>query len=470
MRCRTSVTCLLFLTVALLTVTCRAASAADAKPNLIYILLDDAGYGDLSCYGQKHFKTPNIDRLAAEGLRFTDHYSGSTVCAPTRCTLITGLHTGHCVVRGNREVKPEGQAPMPADTVTLPRLLAKAGYATGMFGKWGLGAPGSTSDPMEHFSRFYGYNCQREAHTYYPDHLWSDRTKVELDGKTYSHDLIVNAAFEFIRDSHLSQQPFFCYLPVTIPHAAMHVPEEDAAQFRKQFTQFEDKTGKYRGPLVKNPAAAFAGMMTRLDRNVGQLLELLVELDIDDNTLVMLSSDNGPHQEGGHMPDFFDSNGPFRGHKRDLYEGGIRAPLIARWPGRIAAGRTTDLISAHWDTLPTFCELAGADAPRKTDGLSLVPTLLGRGEQQQHEVLYWEFTERGSSQAVRMGRWKGVRTNLKKNPDAPLELYDLETDIGETTNIAGTNPDVMRKLNAALKAEHVESATFPLFGAMSSNP
>lgn len=436
--------------------------AADAPPNLIYILLDDAGYGDLSCYGQKKFTTPNIDRMAAEGMRFTDHYAGSTVCAPTRCALMTGQHTGHCVVRGNREVQPEGQAPMPADTVTLPRLLARAGYATGMFGKWGLGAPGSTSDPMEHFSRFYGYNCQRQAHTYYPGHLWSDRTRIPLDGRTYSHDLIVRAAFEFIR-SRAQKQPFFCYLPVTIPHAAMHVPEEDAAPFRDQFSQFEDRIGRYRGPEVRNPAAAFAGMMTRLDRHVGELLALLDELGIEENTLVMLTSDNGPHKEGGHLPDFFDSNGPFRGHKRDLYEGGIRVPLIARWPGKIQAGTMTDLISAHWDTLPTFCELAGVETPDGRDGVSLVPTLLGTGRQLQHDFLYWEFTERGSSQAVRMGKWKGVRTQLKKNPQAPLELYDLAADPAETTNLAASHPDVVHMLQDAMNSAHVESATFPLF-------
>ena len=290
------------------------------QPNVIYILLDDAGYGDLSCYGQKKFATPNIDRLATEGIRFTDHYSGSTVCAPTRCSLMTGLHTGHCFVRGNREVKPEGQSPMPADIVTIPRLLHQAGYTTGMFGKWGLGAPGSTSDPMQHFDSFYGYNCQREAHNFYPDHLWKNDQRVELDGNTYSHDLIIQNAFDFIRTN--KKGPFFCYMSVTIPHAAMQVPEDSMAEFRKKFAQFEGTIGKYAGPDVNNPVAGFAGMMTRLDQQVGQLLALLKELDIDDNTLVMLSSDNGPHKEGGHQPDFFDSNGPLRGYKRDLYEGG----------------------------------------------------------------------------------------------------------------------------------------------------
>lgn len=433
-----------------------------SQPNIIYILLDDAGYGDLGCYGQSKFETPNIDRLASEGLRFTDHYSGSTVCAPTRCSLMTGLHTGHCFVRGNREIKPEGQSPMPADVVTIPRLLHQAGYTTGMFGKWGLGAPGSTSDPMRHFDSFYGYNCQREAHNFYPDHLWNGEQRVELDGKTYAHDLIVDHALDFVRAN--KQGPFFCYMSVTIPHAAMQVPEDSMTEFRKKFSQFEDKIGKYAGTEVTNPIAGFAGMMTRLDRQVGALLSLLKELGIDENTLVMLSSDNGPHKEGGHDPDFFDSNGPLRGYKRDLYEGGIRAPLIARWPGKIASGTTSGLISAHWDMLPTFCELAGAELPNELDGISIVPTLVGlSSEQQAHDALYWEFTERGRSQAVRVGKWKAVRVNLKKNPNAPIELYDLSKDIGEAKNVAADYPEVVARLADVMHREHAESAEFPLF-------
>ena len=345
----------------LLTGAVFSATASAAKPNIVYILLDDAGYGDLSCYGQKLFGTPHIDRLATEGMRFTQHYSGSTVCAPTRCCLMTGVHTGHSFVRGNREVQPEGQAPLPAEIVTIPRLLQEAGYVTGAFGKWGLGAPGSPSDPAEHFDLFFGYNCQREAHTYYPGHLWRNREKVPLDGGTYSATIIMDQALEFVRANR--EQPFFLFLPVTIPHAAMHAPEHYVAPFRKKFPQFEDKIGTYRGPEVKNPIAAFAGMMTLMDEGIGDLMALLRELKLDEKTLVLLSSDNGPHQEGGHEPDFFDSNGPLRGHKRDLYEGGVRAPLIARWPGHIEAGSTSDLISAHWDMLPTFCELAGADTP-----------------------------------------------------------------------------------------------------------
>lgn len=428
---------------------------AESKPNLIYILLDDAGYGDLSCYGQTKFSTPNIDRLAVEGLKFTQHYSGSTVCAPTRCVLMTGLHTGHAYVRGNREVKPEGQAPMPAEIVTLPRLLKKAGYATGAFGKWGLGAPGSVSDPAEHFDLFYGYNCQREAHTYYPDHLWKNHEKIPLDGKTYAHDPIMAEALDFVR-AHKSD-PFFAYLPVTIPHAAMHVPDEYSKPFREKWPQFEDRIGKYSGPPVKNPVAAFAGMMTKLDDGVGQLLDLLVELEIDDNTLVMLTSDNGPHKEGGHDPVFFDSNGPLRGFKRDLYEGGIRVPLLARWPGKIEPGRISDLISAHWDVLPTFCELAGAPIPDGLDGISMVPTLLGRGEQPEHDYLYWEFYEGGGKRAARFGNWKAVQLGLSKNPDAPIEIYDLASDPGEETNLASGKADLVEQAKAIFAEAHEDS-------------
>lgn len=440
----------------LIQVSSRAVAAETAKPNIIYILLDDAGYGDLSCYGQKKFATPNIDRLASEGMMFTDHYSGSTVCAPTRCSLMTGLHTGHTYVRGNREVQPEGQAAMPADIVTIPRLLKKAGYTTGAFGKWGLGAPGSPSDPAEHFDLFYGYNCQRQAHTYYPDHLWKNNDRIELDGKTYSATLIGEQAMGFIRDN--KDGPFFAFLPVTIPHAAMHAPESYVAPFRKKFPGFEDKIGKYRGPEVKNPIAAFAGMMTLLDEQVGQILDLLDELDIADNTLVMLTSDNGPHKEGGHDPDFFDSNGPLKGYKRDLYEGGVRAPLLARWPGSIKPGTTSDHVSAHWDMLPTFCELAGVNLPPDVDGLSMVNALRGKPkQQQQHEYLYWEFYERGGKRAVRFGPWKAIQQDINKNKDAPVELYNLTDDIGEENDIADKHPDLVDRAKRYFRDAHTPS-------------
>lgn len=439
------------------------AMAEDVRPNIIYILLDDAGYGDLSCYGQQKFRTPNIDRLASEGMRFTDHYAGCTVCAPTRCSLMTGLHTGHTFVRGNKEVQPEGQFPIPADTVTIPRLLRNAGYVTGMFGKWGLGSPGSHADPMEHFDRFYGYNCQRQAHNYYPDYLWSDREKVELDGATYSSDLIMEEANQFVRTNSRDHKPFFCYMSVTVPHAAMHVPEESAAPFRKKFSQFEDKIGRYKGPPVRNPAAGFAGMMTRLDGQIGKLMQLLEELGIDNQTIVLLSSDNGPHQEGGHMPDFFDSNGPLRGIKRDLYEGGIRVPLIARWPGKIKAATTSDLPSAHWDMLPTFCELAGMKTPANVDGVSIVPTLTGSAEvQPKRDFLYWEFPPR-QTQAVRMGDWKAVRFLKRTKTQEPrIELYDLSTDLGEQHDVAAKHPDIVRRMAEIMRHSHEPSDLFPL--------
>lgn len=434
-----------------LIVTSFACAAEDGpRPNIIYILLDDAGYGDLSCYGQQEFETPNIDRMAKQGMRFTQHYSGSTVCAPTRCCLMTGVHTGHSLVRGNREVKPEGQAEMPSETVTLPRLLSKAGYATGCFGKWGLGYPGSASDPAKHFDTFFGYNCQREAHTYYPQHLWHNDKKLPQDGKTHSSPVIHNASLEFMR-AH-KDKPFFIFLSVTIPHAAMHAPESYVAPFRKKFPQFADKIGKYKGPEVKNPIAAFAGMMTLMDEQVGEVLSTLKELGIEDNTLVMLSSDNGPHLEGGHDPHFFNSNGPLKGHKRDLYEGGIRVPLIARWPGKIAAGKESDLISAHWDMLPTFCELAGASSRDESDGISLINELMGKSEEQEkHDFLYWEFYAQGGKRAVRFGDWKAVQLNVNKNFDGPIQLYHLPTDLGEENNVAADNEEQVARARAYMK-------------------
>lgn len=441
---------------AVLTVLLFPGLASAAGPNIVYILLDDAGYGDVSCYGQKKFTTPNIDMLAEQGMRFTQHYSGSTVCAPTRCSLMTGLHTGHTYVRGNREVKPEGQAAMPADIVTIPRLLKKAGYVSGAFGKWGLGAPSSPSDPAEHFDLFYGYNCQRQAHLYYPTHLWRNKERIPLDRKTYTATLIMDEALQFVRDNR--QNPFFLFLPVTIPHAAMQAPEEAMAPWRKKFSQFETKTGKYAGSEVKNPIAAFAAMMTIADDGIGQLMTLLKELNIDDNTIVLFSSDNGPHKEGGHDPEFFDSNGPLKGHKRDLYEGGIRAPLIARWPGKIKAGSTSDLISAHWDMLPTFCELAGTDVPAGIDGLSMVAELTGHGTLKKHEFLYWEFYERGGKRAVRFDQWKAVQLNLKKTDQTEgIELYDLSQDIGEENDVAASYPDIIRRAQQYFAAAHTPS-------------
>ena len=439
------------------------AATAGRKPNIVYVIADDLGYGDLGCYGQKHFATPHIDRLAAEGLRFTDHYAGSTVCAPSRCVLMTGLHTGHSYVRGNREQKPIGQEPIPAGTVTLAERLKAAGYATGAFGKWGLGPPGSPGDPIRQgFDEFYGYNCQRNAHRYYPDYLFHNDQKVPLDGKTYSHALILERALGFIRRN--KGRPFFCYMPVTIPHAAMQAPEPYLERFRKQFPQFNDVVGKYAGTETKNPVAAFAAMVTILDEGVGQVLALLAELGLDENTVVMFTSDNGPHLEGGHQPKFFDSNGPLNGHKRSLTEGGIRVPMLARWPGHIRPGATTDHVSAFWDVLPTLCEIVGTTVPDGIDGLSFLPTLLGRpGEQKQHEYMYWEFHSQGGKRAVRKGKWKAVQRNVTKKTPGPVMLFDLEKDLGETKNVAGAHPEIVAEMKRIFADAHTPSAiwTFP---------
>ncbi|MFO8057508.1 MAG: arylsulfatase [bacterium] len=442
----------------------RRVFSSQSSPNIIYILLDDAGYGDLSCYGQERFQTPNMDRLATEGVRFTDHYAASAVCAPSRCCLLTGKHTGHAYIRGNRPADAEeGQMPLRADAVTFPRLLQEAGYVNGAFGKWGLGPPGSSGDPNEQgFDEFFGYNCQSLAHNYYPDHLWHNREKVELDGDTYSHDLIMEKAMEFIKRNH--DRNFFCYLPVTIPHAALHVPEESAEKFRKKFWMFELVPGFYDGPVIRNPAACFAGMMTRLDRQVGEIMELVSRLGIDDNTIIMLTSDNGPHLEGGAVPWFFDSNGPFRGYKRDLYEGGIRVPMIARWPGHIRPGSVTDHPSVFWDVMPTMCELAGVSSPSAIDGISMLPALLGDNDrQEEHQHLYWELHELGGRQAVRSGRWKAVRYNVSRNRDKGVELYDLREDPGEKNDLADKKPEVAHRMLAIMREARTESEHFKLF-------
>ncbi len=436
--------------------------AAARKPNFVYIMVDDAGYGDFSCFGQKHFKTPSVDRMATEGMKFTDFYAASTVCAPYRCSLMTGVHTGHALVRGNREVQPEGQAPLADSALTMPEVLGKAGYVSGMFGKWGLGAPGSEGDPMNQgFDRFYGYNCQRQAHNFYPTHLWSDRSKVELNRKSYSHSLIAEECLKFIRKN--KDKPFFCYAPFTIPHAAMQAPEEHVVPWRKKFQEFEDVKGKYGGAVINNPVAAFAGMMTILDHDVGRILDLLNELGIAKDTLVIFTSDNGPHKEGGHKPDFFDSNGPLRGYKRDLYEGGIRVATTAWWPGVIKSGSTSSHIGAGWDVLPTFCELAGISAPDGIDGVSFAPTLRGeKSKQTKREYIYWEFHEQGGKQAIRKGKWKAVRLNVRKKPDGPIELYDLSSDIGETKNLAEKHPDLIKEMSRLMTSSRTINPTFRL--------
>ena len=430
-------------------ISCSGAWAADGKTrlNIIFILADDLGYGDLGCYGQERIKTPNIDQLAAQGLRFTQAYAGSTVCAPSRCSLMTGLHTGHCTIRGNADV------PLRDQDVTVAEVLKQAGYRTGLVGKWGLGEVNTSGHPnRQGFDYFYGYLDQTHAHNYYPDHLWRNEERIPLPNKVaggvssnkqvYSHDLIEQEAMDFIHRERAN--PFFLYLAVTIPHA-----NNEAKQFGMEVPDL----GEYADRDWPDQEKAKAAMISRLDRHVGQLMNRLEELKISENTIVIFTSDNGPHKEGGSDPNFFDSNGPLRGIKRDLYEGGIRVPTIAHRPGHIKAGETTGQIFTFWDFLPTAAELAGAPSP-DVDGISIVPTLLGKStEQKQHEYIYWEFFERGFQQAARSGPWKAVRLNRSE----PLALFNLENDLGEEHDVASDRPEVVKTMNGYFKEARTES-------------
>lgn len=436
---------------------------SNPAPNVIYILADDLGYGDLGILGQKHFDTPHIDKLANEGLIFTNHYSGSTVCAPSRASLLTGKHTGHAPVRGNLEVQPEGQYPMPNGTFIIPQMLKQAGYTSGIFGKWGLGAPGTSSEPLNMgFDRFYGYNCQRMAHHYYPYFLWNDDKREVLwdnfgmERGSYAPDLIHKQALEFIEDN--KDQPFFCYYAIIQPHAEMFAQEKYMEKYRGKFPPESEFVGVDEGPEFRKGEygsqpeshAAFAAMVNSIDDYVGDVVALLEKMGIRNNTLIIFTSDNGPHTEGGHDPAYFDSNGPFRGTKRDLYEGGIRVPMIANWPAEIEAGSTTDHISAFWDIFPTLADITNQPIPADVDGISFLPTLLSEEGQEQHESLYWEFHELKGRQAIRKGKWKGVRYDVSIDPDSTIELYDLSEDPGETQNLADQFPEVATELSELL--------------------
>ena len=453
-------------------------TSVSQSPNIIYILADDLGYGDLSCYGQKLFSTPHIDQLAKQGLLFTQHYSGSTVCAPSRSALMTGQHTGHTFVRGNKEVQPEGQHPLPDESYTIAEALKKAGYTTGAFGQWGLGYPGSEGDPNHQgFDTFFGYNCQRMGHHYYPYHLWSNQDSLILKANTgkqkeaYAPELIHQEVLRFIRDNQ--EQPFFLYLPSIIPHAELIAPD---SVMNKHLGKYEpevlyegyDEGPRYRrGPYEsqKNSHAAFVAMIEILDRQVGEIVQTLEELGLSENTLIIFTSDNGPHQEGGADPEYFNSNGPLRGFKRDLYEGGIRVPMIAKWPGKISAGTRTDHVSAFWDLFPTLAELTQIETPEYLDGISFLPTLIGKpSEQQAHEYLYWEFHERGGRLAVRKGKWKAVKYEVLEKPEAPLELYNLSKDIGEENNLAQQFPEIAAEMQSIMDKARTPSEIFA-FGA-----
>ena len=424
---------------------------SSVKPNIIFIMADDMGYGDLGSYGQTVIQTPNLDQMAKEGLRFTNCYAGSTVCAPSRSVLMTGLHTGHTTVRGNFGKYGvvglgggEGRVPLEAEDITVAEVLKEVGYKTGMTGKWGLGEPDTTGHPNDQgFDEWFGYLNQRKAHTYYPDFIWKNKEKVEFpensDGKKviYTHDLFTNFALDFVKRHQ--KEPFFLYMPYTIPHAAYEIPD----------------IGPYTDRPWTDDEKVQAAMITRLDRDIGSLFQLLKDLNIDENTLVFFCSDNGAARrwEGR-----FDASGILKGRKRDLYEGGIRTPMIVRWPGKVAAGKTDDLTWYFADLLPTLAELTGATAPAKIDGVSVLPTILGESQNLSDRYLYWEFYENGFQQAIRQGDWKAIRLA----PGASLELYDLSIDEVEANNIATQHPEKVDTFEATLKTARSPSTNWPV--------
>ncbi len=463
--------------------TVMAAGAAEAppRPNIILIVADDLGYGELGCYGQEYIRTPHLDRMAAEGMRFVQFYCGSPVCAPSRCVLLTGKHAGHAAVRDNRPAAgrahaPEqdqfsGQTPLPAEEVTLAEVLRTAGYATAAVGKWGLGYEGSTGDPLtQGFDLFFGYLCQTHAHNHYPRFLWRNGRREFLPGNhhaatgaTYAQDRFLAEAEAFIRAHR--QQPFFLYLPVIIPHLSIQVPQKSLQEYAGQLPEEDyEHTAYIRHP---SPRAGYAAMVSHLDRAVGRLLELLDELGLEHKTLVLFTSDNGPTfgRLGGADSDFFRSSGPFSGRKGSLNEGGIRVPLLARWKGHIAAGTTCNLPAAFYDLLPTLSELAGASTPEDLDGLSIVPTLLGRPGQVRHEYLYFEFPSQGGQQAVCWGRYKALRRNMSR-PDNPeplrIEIFDLQEDPAETRDLAAQHPDLVSMARRIMQQAHRPNPDFPL--------
>jgi arylsulfatase A len=424
--------------------------ASAKQPNIIYILADDLGYGDLGCYGQEIIKTPNLDRMAAEGIRFTQHYSGSTVCAPSRSCLLEGKHTGHTYVRGNGSLQ---MRPDPLDPI-FPRALKNAGYHTALIGKSGLGC--NTDDASlvteKGFDYFFGYTSHTAAHFYYPDYLWRNGQKVLYpnntlhEGDNYSSTVVTAEALNYLEQQ--KDGPFFLHLALQIPHASLRAKEEWKAKYRPILNEkpLPEREGHPHYSYEREPKTTFAAMISYMDHNMGLLLKKLEDLGIADNTLVMFASDNGAMREGGHKMESFNSSGPLRGGKRDLYEGGIRVPMIAWWPGKIQPGQITDHPSAFWDISPTVRELAGAATQEDTDGLSLVPTLLGKGEQKKHDSFYWEFFEGGGKRAILQDSWKLVLFNTNKDNNPKAELYNIEKDLAEKNNLAAKHPEKVSAL------------------------
>jgi arylsulfatase A-like enzyme len=458
----------------------QSSPQTSSAPNIILILADDLGYGELGVYGQKKIRTPRLDRMAAEGMRFTHFYAGSPVCAPSRATLLTGRHTGHALVRDNYELggfadnEERGQLPLPPDTPTVARWFKTQGYTTAMIGKWGLGGPGSTGLPTRQgFDSFFGYLDQKQAHNFYPTHLWKNEVWFPLrnpyfsphqkfdgdpkdpaafakySGTQYAIDAMTDEAVRFLESR--KDDRFFLYFAPTLPHLALQVPQQALNAYSGAFPETPYLGDRQYLPH-RTPRAAYAAMISYLDEQVGRILDTVQRAGLDRRTIVFFTSDNGATWDiGGVDPVFFDSHGGLRGHKGQVYEGGIRVPMIARWPGRITAGAVSDHAGANWDMWATFAELAGTSLEDTADGLSFAPMLLGRSGQRRHDALYWEYHSNGSSQAVRMGDWKGVRTNILKNPAAAIELYDLARDPHETRNVAADHPDVVQRIDRVMR-------------------
>jgi arylsulfatase A len=453
-----------------------------SRPNVIYIFADDLGYGELGSYGQKKIRTPHLDQLAAEGMRFTQHYSGTPVCAPSRYNLMTGLHAGHSLIRNNGGGKEDEDGPkasaLPDSTTTIATLFKKAGYSTAAIGKWGLGNQNSSGSPLRHgFDRFYGFYSQTLAHNHYPDHLYNNDEKQLLSnqpldvhpklkknevqpadvekykGTDYATDRMTDNAIDFIDDHQ--KKPFFLYLAYTLPHVALQAPEADIEYYKKVFN--EQPQLYLRGYVpTYYPKSTYAAMITYLDKQVGIVMELLKKKGLDKNTIILFCSDNGPAQLNSDDGSFFNSTAGLRGIKRDLYEGGIREPFIVKWPGKIKAGTVSHHLSATYDMMATFGDLLKVPAP-VNDGVSILPTLLSNTKQHQHEFLYWEFPEKGGQVAVRMGKWKGIKVGLKKQKEPTWQLYDLDADRNEANDVASKHPEVLRRLDEVVKKEHTPS-------------
>ena len=442
----------------------------NVKPNIIYILADDLGYGDLGCYGQKEIKTPTLDKMAAEGIRFTRHYSGSPVCAPSRCCLMTGLHTGHAKIRGNQPT-----VELDESDTTLATILKNTGYKTALIGKWGLGDEDSKGVPgKQGFDYFFGYLTHIMAHNSYPDYLHRNDVRVPLENKAvyskveyskelgsastnkkvYSQDLFTNEALDFVEKN--SKSPFFLYLAYTLPHA-----NDEYWIIKDEHGLEVPDYGIYESKNWPNVQKAMAAMITYLDTDIAKLKKKLEKLGIDKNTIIIFAGDNGPHSEGNNDPRFFNSSGGLRGQKRDLYEGGIRIPMIAYWPGTIKPGKVSNHISAFWDVMPTIAEMVGAKTPKKIDGISFLPELLGK-KQKKQDNLYWEFNEQGGKQAAIQGNWKLVKLDLFKPGKTRIELYNLKNDPTEQNNVAEKYPDIVEKMKAILVGEHMDDKNFPI--------